>query len=194
MKRIIINILLGGFTVVLPLGLLAIIFKWLMEVVVDAIHPVTSVVMKWGLPQGTSEFLAVMIILASCFAIGLFQRTRLGKYSIDFFENTLLKRIPGYKIIKEVVSQFIGQEDSMPFKKVGLAQLFSSETKVTVFIVDEHSYGYTVFMPTGPNPTSGNIYHLKKDKVQILEHSSVEDTMKSILACGSGSKLLFDKD
>lgn len=191
MRKIIINILLGGFTVVLPLALLSFLFKWLVDVVVQIIQPMTNLIMKGGFPQGASGLIAVAIILCVCFAVGLFQRTRLGEYSIDFVEEKILKKIPGYKITKEVVSQFIGGGNS-PFKKVGVAELFGNETKVTIFVVDEHDFGYTVFMPTGPNPTSGNIYHVPRDKVRILENASVEDTMKSILACGAGSKFLFD--
>ena len=92
-------------------------------------------------------------------------------------------------MIKETVSQFIGNKKS-PFSSVALAQIFGNETLVTVFVTDEHPDGsFTVFMPTGPNPTSGNIYHLKGDFVHPVD-VPVEAAMKSIISCGAGSEKL----
>jgi uncharacterized membrane protein len=64
---------------------------------------------------------------------------------------------------------------------------------VSAFVTDSHDDGsYTVFVPTGPNPTSGNIYHLKGKWVHPVD-VSVEDTMRSIISCGAGSSMLIEK-
>jgi uncharacterized membrane protein len=61
----------------------------------------------------------------------------------------------------------------------------------TAFVTDEHPDGsYTVFVPTGPNPTSGQIFHLKKDFVHPVD-VGVDETMRSILSCGAGSTPLI---
>ena len=65
--------------------------------------------------------------------------------------------------------------------------------RVTVFVTDTHADGsYTVFMPTGPNPTSGNIYHLQAENVYPVD-VPVEDAMRSIISCGAGSSALVNK-
>ena len=93
-------------------------------------------------------------------------------------------------LIKETVLQFIGENNS-PFSRVALCNIFGNETQVTGFITEEHDNGmFTVFVPTGPNPTSGNIYHLKPEFVHLLEVQP-EETMKTIIACGAGSKNLL---
>ena len=87
--------------------------------------------------------------------------------------------------------QFIGIKKK-PFSSVALAQVFGNDIMATVFITDEHPSGIvTVFMPTGPNPTSGLILHLDKKYVHIVK-ASVEDTMRSIISCGAGSTKLIE--
>jgi uncharacterized membrane protein len=61
---------------------------------------------------------------------------------------------------------------------------------MTGFITDNLGELITVFVPTGPNPTSGNIYHIPKEKV-FKTDSSVEAGMKSIISCGAGSSEIF---
>jgi len=61
------------------------------------------------------------------------------------------------------------------------------------FFSDEHPDGYyTVYVPSGLNPTTGLIFHLEKQYVDIID-ASVEETMRSIIGCGSGSHALIDK-
>ena len=92
--------------------------------------------------------------------------------------------------------QFIGRKQS-PFSKVALVQLFENQTKATAFVTDEHPDGsFTVFVPTGPNPTSGQIFHLQGQYVHPVD-VRVDDAMRSIISCGAGSTKLIeaaDKD
>jgi uncharacterized membrane protein len=73
---------------------------------------------------------------------------------------------------------------------VVLVDIFNSGALMTGFITDDQGEVLTVFVPTGPNPTSGNIYHLQKDRVQKTG-ASVDSGMKSIISCGAGSAELF---
>ncbi len=119
-------------------------------------------------------------------------RTRLGKWLYSVLESMVFLKVPGYSLIKETVSQFLGKKKS-PFSSVALVQIFGNETLVSAFITDEHKDGTrTVFVPTGPNPTSGNIYHLPQNCVHPID-VSVEDAMRSILSCGAGSSVLMAK-
>ncbi len=59
---------------------------------------------------------------------------------------------------------------------------------MTCFLTDETPEGIcSVFVPTGPNPTSGNIYHLKKEYVHLI-NVSIEEAMRSIISCGASSQ------
>ena len=89
-----------------------------------------------------------------------------------------------------VLEKFFGKNRSF-FSEVVLVDLFGSGTLMTGFITDDHDEFLTVFVPTGPNPTSGNIYHLKKDKV-LRTGATVDSGMKSIISCGAGSAEIFE--
>ena len=187
--------LLGGIIVILPTIILVFAFKWLFGMVGNGIKPLTDlVVSNIDLPDRYNELIATLIVLSvivlGCFFVGLFVRTRLGKYIYSGFEGTVLSKAPGYKMVKETVNQFLGKKES-PFSSVALVQIFENDTKVTAFITDRHHDGIiTVFVPTGPNPTSGFIYHLNEKYVHPVD-VSVEDAMRSVISCGAGSEKLI---
>jgi uncharacterized membrane protein len=63
---------------------------------------------------------------------------------------------------------------------------------MTAFITDTHQNGrYTVFVPTGPNPTSGLIFHIPQEYVHPVG-VSVEAAMRSVIGCGAGSADLLN--
>ena len=186
--------LLGGVIVVLPAIILGFAFKWLFGVVSNGIQPLTNLVVgHLELPDrcgnGIAMFIVLVVILLGFFLVGLFIRTRIGRWIYGALENSLLSKAPGYKMVKETVNQFLGKKES-PFSSVALVQIFENDTKVTAFITDRHDDGtITVFVPTGPNPTSGFIYHLDQKYVHPVE-VSVEDAMRSVISCGAGSDAL----
>jgi uncharacterized membrane protein len=55
------------------------------------------------------------------------------------------------------------------------------------FLSDERGDSCTVFLPTGPNPTTGLVVHVPRAQVEMLNVSS-SDAMKTILACGAGAQ------
>ena len=63
---------------------------------------------------------------------------------------------------------------------------------MTAFVTDDSQEDmWTVFVPTGPNPTSGNIYHLPVSTITVID-ISVETAMRSIISCGAGSASLLE--
>ncbi len=184
--------LLGGMVVILPVAILVFVFKWLFNLVTDIVQPLTNLVMaKSQIQEILADILVIAVILTVCFIIGVFVRTRLGAFIYKTLENRILKVAPGYSLIKETVLQFLGSKKS-PFSSVALVQVFGNETLVSAFVTDTHKDGsYTVFVPTGPNPTSGNIYHLQGKYVHPVD-VPVEDAMRSIISCGAGSDKLIN--
>ena len=47
-------------------------------------------------------------------------------------------------------------------------------------------------MPTGPNPTSGLIFHLRGEYVHPVD-IPVQDAMRSIISCGAGTSRLMQR-
>ena len=183
--------LLGGVLVVLPIVILILVFRWLYEFIADKIKPLTYILLETAkLQEFVASVLAITVILLSFFVVGLIVKTRLGQYSFEQLELRFLTKLPLYNIIKETILQLVGTEKKL-FKHVALVNLFGNETRVTAFITDEHDDGsYTVFVPSGPAPTAGFIYHLKADSVQKVNYP-IDKAMRTIFSVGAGSKELL---
>lgn len=189
--------LIGGFVVILPVAITIFLFTWLFRLVTGLIKPLTDFAMKFmGISMYQrilADIMVISTIILACFFLGAFVRTKLGTYLHRVFEEKILKVAPGYTIIKETIMQFLGGKKA-PFSSVAVVQLFGPEieTYVSAFITDKHSDGsFTVFIPTGPNPTSGNICHVSGEYVFPV-NAPVEKTMRSIISCGAGSSLLIE--
>lgn len=191
-RSFIVTTLLGGFTVILPIAILFFVFNWLFGFVRNLIQPLTNLLeLKSDIQGIVADILVILIILHICFLVGFIMRTRFGHFVFTAFENGFLKPIPGYNLVKETVIQMIGNKNS-PFSRVALSEVFDKGTMVTSFITDSHEDGsFTVFVPTGPNPTSGFIVHLPKERVHPID-VPVEDAMRSVISCGSGSQKLIE--
>lgn len=184
--------MIGGIIIVLPIALMIIIFSWLFRFITGLVHPATDILMNDNLPQFVGDFMVLSIIVGVSFVVGAIVKTRFGRFIHHELEKRVLEVAPGYSVIKEIVLQFIGRKNSS-FSKVVLAKPFGNDTMVTGFLVEEHDSGYcTIFVPFGLAPTAGNIYHIKKEFIIIVD-VSVEDTFRSIIGCGGGSKVLLNK-
>ena len=192
-KQFFINTIIGGLLVILPVALFLFIMSWVFGIVRSAIAPLTNALLeRTALPEIVADLIVVLALVILCFVVGMILRTRIGKWIYFFLEAKLLRKAPGYGIIKETVAQFIGKKKS-PFSATALVHIFGNDTMVSAFITDEHSDGsFTVFVPTGPNPTSGNIYHLPAAQVRKID-APADEMMRSIISCGAGSSELLKR-
>ena len=183
--------LLGGLAVILPAALLFLIFKWFFNWVTDIIQPLTNLVLARGqFQEFVADAIVFGIILTFCFGVGAAVKTKIGRYIQENLEDHILKIAPGYPTIKSIVMQFIGKKKS-PFSSVALVRPFENDTLMTAFITDHHEDDWhTVFVPTGPNPTTGFIFHLKGQYIQPV-NVPVEETIRSVISCGAGSTRLI---
>ena len=195
LKRFLATTLIGGIVVVLPAALMIFVVLWVFGLVASGISPLTdALVQSTRLRETLAKCLAIAILLTACFVIGLTVRTRGGKWIFGAIENHTLKRIWGYSTIRETVGQLMGGMGGAKgaFSTVALVQVFGNDTLMTAFVTDTHDDGWrTVFVPTGPNPTSGNIYHVPGEFVHVVD-IPVDQAMRSIISCGAGSAALMD--
>ena len=190
MRRYVRVTLLGGFAAILPLALVILVFRWIIGLIERYLRPIVD------LFNTDSELLLFVIyvilvaaIVISFFFIGVIIETRIGRFFTSALEKKYLMKIPGYKIARETVMQFFGKQKSF-FSEVVLVDLFNAGTLMTGFITDDQGEMITVFVPTGPNPTSGNIYHVPKEKVYKTK-AAVDHGMRTIISCGAGSSEIF---
>ena len=190
MRRYVRVTLLGGFAAILPLALVILVFRWIIGLIERYLRPIVD------LFNTDSELLLFVIyvilvvaIVISFFFIGVIIETRIGRFFTSALEKKYLMKIPGYKIARETVMQFFGKQKSF-FSEVVLVDLFNAGTLMTGFITDDQGEMITVFVPTGPNPTSGNIYQVQNEKVYKTK-AAVDHGMRTIISCGAGSSEIF---
>ena len=184
--------LIGGVVALAPPTLIILLFRWVINLIGRNLTPLVDQLLQDPDPNPYFRFALYVItftaVLIFFFIIGLVVRTRLRVF-LNKVEDQYLVKIPGYKLAKETVQQFFGKNRSF-FKEVVLVDIFNSGALMTGFITDDQGEIITVFVPTGPNPTSGNIYHLAKDRV-LKTGASVDNGMKTIISCGAGSTEIF---
>jgi uncharacterized membrane protein len=185
--------LIGGVVALAPLTLIILLFRWVINLIGRSLTPLVDTLLQDSDPNPFYKFALYVItftaILLFFFIIGLIVQTRLSVFMKNA-ENRYLLKIPGYKLAKETIQQFFGKNRSF-FREVVLVDIFNTGALMTGFITDDQGEMITVFVPTGPNPTSGNIYHLHQDRV-MKTGASVDNGMKSIISCGAGSAELFE--
>ena len=134
--------------------------------------------------------MGLLLVLAACFVVGLIFRTRFGIWSRELVENALLNRIPGYTLLKTVSQRVGGLEEGALFTP-GLADLYGSETRTLVFIVEEHDDGrYTVLVPNAPTPTIGTLCVLPRERITPLA-AAPTSAFNCFAQWGIGSKQLI---
>ncbi|WP_346839566.1 DUF502 domain-containing protein [Microbulbifer sp. SAOS-129_SWC] len=185
--------LLGGLAVVLPIAIFILLFQWLFGQVSELVAPVVIWLEAHTQFKDTlARLMVIALILGSCFLIGLLVKTSVGRWLHRHLDHWLGRLAPGYNTIKDLVLQFIGSGTgegvlSGPVARVRIHGA-ANPLSVTAIVTSRHDNGdFTVYVPTAPVPTSGFVYHVPADCVEILPGVTVEAAMKSIVACGSGS-------
>ncbi|HEY8941013.1 MAG TPA: hypothetical protein VIM59_12515 [Cellvibrio sp.] len=190
--------LLGGLVVILPIAIFVFLVEWLLGVVRALIQPLSHwLVEQTAFTNYMADVLGVLLLLSGCFLIGLFIKTNVGEWVHDQVDAWLGRLAPGYKTIREVVTQLLGGEGNTSLLKGDVCRAYlmgrAAGVSVTAIVTAKHANGdFTVYAPTAPIPTSGFVYHLSADCVDLLPHVSVEEAMRTVIACGSGSQIISD--
>lgn len=189
---------IGGFMVVLPIMIFVWLVEWLFGFVRQLISPVSQWLVEQTLVAGyLADVLGILLLLVSLFLVGLFVSTSIGGWIHDMVDAWLTKLAPGYKTIREVISQLLGGEGNTSLLKGEVCRAYimgrAAGVSVTAIITAKHANGdVTVYAPTAPIPTSGFVYHLSAECIDLLPHVSVEEAMRTVIACGSGSQVISE--
>lgn len=182
--------LLLGFIILLPISLLIVVVVWLYRLINAIIDPIAGL---YGTPTLIIKAIVFILLLIVVLLIGISTKTKPGKIAINSLERYVFSNLPGYNFIKKLIKPFVGDGLKENFESVALVDIYDNKALMTAFITERHDNGYiTVFIPSGPNPTTGLIYHLPKQRVHIIK-AKVDDVFSSVLAVGAGSAKLIKK-
>lgn len=193
-RRFLITTIVGGLVVVLPIALLIVLIRWVINIVVQIINPIANLI---NLPDAWAGWLvdltALAMVLATFFLIGLIVQTNIGKQSLGIIEKQVLAQLPFYTTLRDTVQQFLGNRDKMPFSEVVSVDVFNNSTRMIGFISEEMEDGrLTIFVPTGPNPTNGFIFCVQPDQITRLDVRP-DEAMRVVVGVGTGATVLFQR-
>lgn len=182
---------IGGLVVIVPLSLIVIIFGDLFSTIVELTKPVAQYFsFNQLINTMIVTLLAIIGIFFICFIMGLIVRTSWGVAGKDWFERSLLNRVPMYSTIKNLTHRFVG--DGTQFAQAEI-DLHDSGCMVLGAIVEELDDGrLVVFVPVTPAATVGQVYLVPKSRVKRL-NASLGATINSITEWGIGTKELVQK-
>lgn len=178
-----------GLIVLLPISLLVAVVVWLYRIIDAIIAPFAHF---YDAPALITNLLVLVAVVIVVFLVGVSARTRPGEWFFDNLDRHVFFYLPGYNAIKRLLKPFLGEGYKRSFRSVALVDIWDNWTLMTAFITDKTDGYTTVFVPTGPNPTSGNIYHIPDERVRVVD-VRVESVLQSVISVGAGSRKLIER-
>lgn len=179
---------LAGVLFLAPLALLLWVGLSLLRALAALLNPIAAHLpfgSLLGLPA--PDIAAAILLLAITYLAGLVARTTLARALSRRAERMILRKIPGYTLMKSVAHGAIGDSEGV---KVGLANI--DDAWLIAFIMEaEHDGLLTVFVPSAPTPTAGSVYFLRPDQVRPV-NVSVAAAVQCIMQLGVGSQAILE--
>ena len=154
-------ILIGGLVVVLPVWLVALALIRGLAQIKSAIEPLTNVTNAFAPPIA----IAALLLLLSCFLIGLLIQTAIGGRFVSSVERRLAELVPGYSLFRGLTLGVAGGADN------GMKPaLVGSDDNLALGIIIERANGFsTIFIPSAPSATSGSVHIVLDSNVRPLD-------------------------
>lgn len=183
---------IGGLLVIVPI---AIILFVLIELFYGLYALAEEVTATLGIAVDDAIIMvgiALIALIGLCFVTGLVLQTRVGGALRNWLSRNIGRRIPMFHAIANITRRFAGIQGTR-FAPVEI-DLYDSGTRAIGFLVETLPHDRcTVFVPSAPVATVGNIYVVAKHKVTPIE-ASIADTITVITQWGVDAGDLYDKN
>jgi len=177
-----------GMAVAFPFAIIFIILVKLVEILRRI---ATFIGLESAFAASIAVVLAVSLLLVIFYAVGAFMHTKIGALSFKSLEKKIFIQIPGYKIISNMLKGFA--EDKIESYRPALVQLSQPGASVFCFVMEENdNRTVTVFIPSVPTMTIGNLYVVELDRVTFLE-AKHREVINCISDWGVGSKEIIGR-
>lgn len=156
--------LIGGLLVVLPIYLSILLLAKTLSGLFALLSPVTA-----AIPAGAQfrQLFALLIVFAVCLVAGLVVRTGTGLRAKNALERSVLRKIPGYSLVRGLAERLGGESTEGSFQPA-LVEL--EDALSPGFIIEELEDGrYTVLVPSVPTPAAGALFILPRERVHPLD-------------------------
>lgn len=166
LSRFIANTISGGILFMLPVTLLIILFEKANTYVSIISEPLAKQVNSFSLiGLDSRKLFAIFLMILICFLSGLAFKTQTVKNWISGLEKNVFCYIPGYAMMKAIVSGIVGGTEEHNMTSV-LVQ--DGESWLIGFLVEENNDYCTVFFPEAPRHDSGEVRVVPKTTVKKI--------------------------
>lgn len=183
---------LGGLFVLLPV---VVVFGLLAKTVLGVRDTAHAIMVKFtGQHSEADQFpllVAVLIVVAVSFFLGLIMVTKRGKASGRWIERTLLFGMPGYMAIRALIGGFSRPEEEGSMK----AGLMTVDPGIQCLVLITENHGndlLTIYIPGSPNPASGSVQIVRSELVMPLR-VKINDVAGALQQWGVGTAKLLSK-
>jgi uncharacterized membrane protein len=187
-----IELILKGLFWLLPIILIMMIVLWLYEKIDKFVSIIFQSV---GFAPQNHQFLwlvvGIILLLVILYIVGHLAQTRLA----NFVEN-LIKKIPGYSTLKDIIGIFNSSKDGQNQVLVVAIRGFANQGyniglmySQDESIIKDH---YTVTLSQTPIPNGGYLFEVHKDNIYVIQEATFDDNLQYLLSMGvkSMSKIL----
>lgn len=191
MLRFLKSTIVGGLLFVLPLLAILVVVRHALHTLADLLGPVAEMLPEQKVAgMVVADVLAIVTIVALCFLAGLFVGTQFGRGINDRLERIVLRKVPGYTLVKGAARGLVGLEAD---SDLGVALARIEDAWVLAFIVERHDSGLsTVFVPSAPTPAAGAVYYLPDERLKRID-VPVAEAIACVMRLGVGSRELLAK-
>lgn len=193
------NTFLAGLLTLVPIGVTIYVANWIFNLLTGK----TTTLLKqlgYELFEIAPEFLvrlaALLLTIAIIWLVGLVTRNVVGKRILLLAEDTF-ERVPMlgsvYTTVKQIGQALFSSPDTAMFRKVALIE-YPKENSYALGFITADAYAecndatgedlVSIFLPTTPNPTSGYLLFIPRERVTVLK-LSVPEAMRLIISAGA---------
>lgn len=179
----------SGIFALIPIAVTFVVLRWVFNLTAGIFLPViNSAVGDW--PLLARGILAVGILLLAVYLLGEVAAHVVGRRVLALAE-ALVLRLPFVKVVysisKQVVGAFQGQ-GTKAFKSVVYVDFPQPGHKSVAFVTSDFekpdgSAWSTIFVPTTPNPTTGFLQIVERERLERTG-MTVEEGIKMIMSLG----------
>ncbi len=176
----------SGFLVVVPLALTFLVFRFVVTYLDDILRP------RFTNTPLDFPGIGLVVILVALYLIGAIVSARLGRKAFDV-QHAVLTKVPVIKSVYGVARQATDALSTPMERQVNRVVFiewprpgYRAMGFVTGYIpaTDDHPMWVIVYVPTVPNPTSGNLAFVVEEEI-IDTNISVEEAMKTVFSGGT---------
>jgi len=171
MFRFIKNALVRGLVFLIPVVVLFITLRELLEIMIGFATPIADL-----FPQDTfreddaTEIIAIILIILTAFTLGLIWSIKPTRAAAEWLEDKTMNRVPMYRMLKSLVAAFLNLEDEKSFKPARIRNDDGSYDPV--YVIEPHGEDMLVIMqPWTPTPFAGSIKVVPGDRVELIDVS-----------------------